>query len=772
MIATTPLSSLSTLPGGRTATPTTATTSSKTPSRKVPTTSSNVRRQLTAAVAAATPSVAPKQKRKDIVTAAAATLSNEESSDAEDKVVTKVPKSTKSKKKAAVAAVSDHISSEDDNDDGDADATTKSGKLFYSQKFSSSAVAAVGQPPIIRSSLSSSQLLLVPLSLKIEKPPQPQSHNHPNNHHLHPCQPQHILNNNQQQQLLGSTDRMSKEKQKFFRHSAFNSDRVIKVSPPSPVSPAISARGIAVGGNGSSTTSISDRLSVSTHNNDVVLPPPPPPPANLQINEANLSETSTSCSSSDDEDGSSSDSSTSSSDDSNSSSSSNSSSTNDADASTNKPAVETVTAAPPPPITTGWSNGIFSNDSKQASPANSKFAVIQQQKEIAASNAFRSATSTLMNGSSNSWGFAAEAKKSVDIFRKAPPANERVFGNFDGIDKESLVKIDPLTSAAAATNTTEASASSAKPSSDSMKTTGHLKGLFDSLTHVFSTTDFSRSRLGVPNYKSDRRKDRAATTSVPKVILKETRSTYKDYKQQRFQEQNRINAAAATPSSSSRLLLNPLNKNEFNRFLHPAINSFSAITRNSRPVAAAVSSNPEQFAKRYFTNKSISNNGLTMSSSSSSFSTQQNRRFTLPDATKHHQRRYHLYDDDDDDDTSSDDDDDEAKAPPPPAAAPRLTPSNLVKNAINGQDHRTALTIPTPKDYTNNHKLFGAIGAESSASSNTSAQLLRDSGGVGGVSNESELLCDVSAGSTSTAHCNKYQVQPQFSQSQLMGKRE
>lgn len=42
---------------------------------------------------------------------------------------------------------------------------------------------------------------------------------------------------------------------------------------------------------------------------------------------------------------------------------------------------------------------------------------------------------------SASWGFAAEAKKNFDIFRRPTNAlSERVFGNFDGVDKESLVK--------------------------------------------------------------------------------------------------------------------------------------------------------------------------------------------------------------------------------------------------------------------------------------------------------------------------------------------
>lgn len=42
---------------------------------------------------------------------------------------------------------------------------------------------------------------------------------------------------------------------------------------------------------------------------------------------------------------------------------------------------------------------------------------------------------------SSSWGFAAEAKKNFDIFRRPATAlSERVFGNFDGVDKASLIK--------------------------------------------------------------------------------------------------------------------------------------------------------------------------------------------------------------------------------------------------------------------------------------------------------------------------------------------
>lgn len=48
------------------------------------------------------------------------------------------------------------------------------------------------------------------------------------------------------------------------------------------------------------------------------------------------------------------------------------------------------------------------------------------------------------NDTNTSWGFAAEAKKNFDIFRRSTNnLSERVFGNFDGVDKESLIKTSP-----------------------------------------------------------------------------------------------------------------------------------------------------------------------------------------------------------------------------------------------------------------------------------------------------------------------------------------
>lgn len=57
-----------------------------------------------------------------------------------------------------------------------------------------------------------------------------------NSLHQHPQQ-----QSQQQQPHLGKNVRMSKEKQKFFRHSAFNSERSQKASPPSSTNLASSA---------------------------------------------------------------------------------------------------------------------------------------------------------------------------------------------------------------------------------------------------------------------------------------------------------------------------------------------------------------------------------------------------------------------------------------------------------------------------------------------------------------------------------------------------
>lgn len=528
----------------------------------------------------------------------------------------------------------------------------------------------------------------------------------------------------QQQQQLGQSDRMSKEKQKFFRHSAFNSERIVKVSPPSTTT-KVRNNNVVDGGavdvaqsrsvNHLKNNQIdfrnctdSDRSEIDsgTYRKSSSL-------AELVINPKQLSESSSSCSSSDDEnddDGSSSDSSTSSSSDENESNSSSSTNSSSTDEEANKP-VQTINS--PVGTSTGWSTTTAGNTMTKTTAgltnctnSNSKYSgmpKVNNQKQIAIQ-------SGLTADSNGTWGFAAEAKKSFDIFRKTNNTNERVFGNFEGIDRNSLIKIDAQLSSSSSAASSQQTISQQK-SQDMVtnKTSGQLKGLFDSLTHVFSTTDFTRSKQGgPPNYKlSGRRKKQQQIQETividpiqqsntlndsSKVILKETRSTYKDYKEQLKTIHN-----------------NTINKTEFSSFLK-ASNKKSNFAINSSNHSEA----KEQFSKKYFTPKCSFFSSSTLKSNTDNNTSKlttstvvdphqpplrnvplikEPRRITpltLPLDKKHQHNRYN---------SSSDDD--------IPYLNTRMTPSNLVKNAINSQSqdrHSMSQMFKSSDD-----KLFGAF---------------------------------------------------------------
>lgn len=432
-----------------------------------------------------------------------------------------------------------------------------------------------------------------------------------------------------QQQQLGKSDRMSKEKQKFFRHSAFNSDRIVKTSPPSTKShPPINT-----------TKAIARNLKNQLETIDGC--------DEHATKQKQLSDTSSSCTSSDDDETSS------------SGSCSSSSSDNDSDSSSSSQS-----------SSSDYENEINDNETNSwtKNVAGGKSNVSTQQK------IFSTSTGIDVNGT---WGFAAEAKKNFDIFQKNTTQPERVFGNFDGIDKESLVKIDK----------TKAS-DGAKDRTTDGKSTGQLKGLYDSLSHVFSTTDYTRSRQGAPpNYKLGvrRKKQKDSLDGPPKVVLKETRSTFRDYKEQRLQEQNKTNK-----------------KTEFNSFLNVSNNKLNNCS-------ISVSNNTEakeQFAKKYFTSTNSNTkivslptpettvNDLTSPTNSPSKIPRRITPLSLP--LERRNLRYH---------SSSEDD--------VPYLKPRLTPSNLVKNAINSQS-QDAQQKSSQLKQTSDQKLFGGIAKKNS----------------------------------------------------------
>lgn len=438
----------------------------------------------------------------------------------------------------------------------------------------------------------------------------------------------------QQQQQLGKSDRMSKEKQKFFRHSAFNSDRIVKTSPTSTKSnPPIN------------TTKVARNLKNQLETDGC---------SDHSIKQKHLSDTSSSCTSSDDDD-----------DDTTSSGSCSSSSTDndsDSNSSSSQSSSSDYENEPNDNDANSWTKNVV---------VGAKSNVVSTHKAFPAATP---ATSVDLNGT---WGFAAEAKKNFDIFHKNVAQPERVFGNFDGIDKESLVKIDK----------TKAS-DAVKDRPVDGKSSGQLKGLFDSLSHVFSTTDYTRSRQGAPpNYKLGvrRKKQKDSLDGPPKVVLKETRSTFRDYKEQRLQEQNKSNK-----------------KTEFNSFLNVSNNKLNNCS-------ISVSNNTEakeQFAKKYFTS---TNTATTFSSSATEEASAKDltspsnspskipRRITpLSLPLERRNLRYH---------SSSEDE--------IPYLKPRLTPSNLVKNAINSQS-QDARQKSSQLKQTSDQKLFGALSKKNS----------------------------------------------------------
>lgn len=309
-----------------------------------------------------------------------------------------------------------------------------------------------------------------------------------------------------QQQHLGQSDRMSKEKQKFFRHSAFNSGRVLKTSPPT-------SRNKLNNNRSSSSSLIQNSLNTSqfqynsSDSETKIIPKFVNLSASLkkeaEKKKSNLSDTTSSSSSSDE---SSSSGSCSSSDDSNESdSSSSSNSSSSSTTTTNDKAINTLNNDSKK---IGFIGNIFKNNKSKlniSSNINSSF-VVDNSKE-------------------DTWGFAAEAKKPSDIFSKNDiKTQQRIFGNFSGVEKDSLIKINDdcknLSSDDDSLNKNDKTAHS-----------GPLKGLFDSLTPFFTTNDYTRRQIPIENEKKNKDDD-----ELPKEILKETRSTFKNYKKSLLQE--------------------------------------------------------------------------------------------------------------------------------------------------------------------------------------------------------------------------------------------
>lgn len=418
-------------------------------------------------------------------------------------------------------------------------------------------------------------------------------HHHPSSSYLLQNNSNNSNNNqsHQQQQLLGQSDRISKEKQKFFRHSAFNSERIVKTSPPSAVI-NIQARNKATTQpqiQSISQLSPSERSKLlsskfsyeSSSDSDTPHPSTSTKKLNGQTlrtnksyimdskeksNNRNIkkenesSDSSSSCSSTEDDD-----------DDDESTSSESCSSSDNSDNESDSSSSEETSSSDEDDT-----NNKITNVKKpiRANETNEIGKRGWQGVAGSTNNQFKSSTTSSARSSSNcsnkskvfqvpfgessadsSWGFAAEAKKGIEVLSSTKDkANvpQRIFGNFSGIDKDVLVKVDPKpqistfsTSSKAPTSTTTTPHNN-KTDGKSPRGTGPMKGLFDSLTPFFTVTDYTRSRQGAISSDSsssvcNKQKQLIKTQSTsnqsrsaipeesPNLYFKETRSTYKSY---------------------------------------------------------------------------------------------------------------------------------------------------------------------------------------------------------------------------------------------------
>ncbi|XP_055836613.1 uncharacterized protein LOC129905215 isoform X2 [Episyrphus balteatus] len=251
---------------------------------------------------------------------------------------------------------------------------------------------------------------------------------------------------------IKKNDKMSKEKQKFFRHSAFNSDRMVKSGFSYQHSPKSK--------NAYLSNSLQQELDIKLN------------PTHGE-RQRKLSETSSTCSSSDNDDDENDGDSTSS--DSCSSSSSTDSSGSSCESS---------------------SSGDDDEDDDETEKSDRSEMTMSRSSKKSSSNTtekldelkcsiFQSDDSNVKD--ENVWGFAAVAKNEVDIFAKA---------------------------------------NNVSPSKEIKKKNIQLKGLFDGLSHIFTTSNFSRTNIKV---KDGGAKEAEAFSSETTKSPKETKKSFKNF---------------------------------------------------------------------------------------------------------------------------------------------------------------------------------------------------------------------------------------------------
>lgn len=322
---------------------------------------------------------------------------------------------------------------------------------------------------------------------------------------------QNNLTIDQQQQLLSSSDqRMSKEKQKFFRSSAFNSDRTIK-SPPKP------------------------------HNAWSVNTPRQPTPVRHMFNDERdrnykkvrnkgearrkkirkhaVDSSSTTSGSSSEEDGEAEEDESSSNTCSSSESASSSSENEDEDTYSSSFDSEgerkqdddrfgLFTSAANMPTWTSLNGSNNKNTAKAFGCALNGF------QQLAAGGSTRH---------EREWGFAAEAKKNVDVFC----STTKVFGSAASVNDVQLNNNNNNTSSKHAGRKKDAPRKRGERTKNNQ-----LDGLFDGLSQFFQTTDINRQKLKQKKNKAEKKSELppvTTTTTTTTTIFKETRRTFRDY---------------------------------------------------------------------------------------------------------------------------------------------------------------------------------------------------------------------------------------------------
>lgn len=325
-----------------------------------------------------------------------------------------------------------------------------------------------------------------------------------------PSNPLSSDHSNQQQQLLSNSDhRMSREKQKFFRSSAFNSGHI--KSPPKAGTTPNAAWSVTLA---SSRQPIPNH-QVHTYNDErdrnykrvrnksgagrKKKNKPKPLVANSSSSESSGSSDADSSSSQ-----SSSDSASESSDDDESYSSS-----ADSEAANDENALGLLARAEQMPTWTSLNGDNRSNS---------------QQTFSSALNGFQQLANT---DGAGEWGFAAEAKKHADAFAVPTKSPVKVFGSEASVNDVQLSDDKP-----ASHHHRKSSSNKKKDSPRKQRErpkNNQLENLFDGLSQFFQTTDINRQKL------KQKKKNKLETTperiaSPPsKAVLKETRRTFRDY---------------------------------------------------------------------------------------------------------------------------------------------------------------------------------------------------------------------------------------------------